>query len=212
MVWSGCSVMAAESSGVTAMSAEQFPNVAHFHTIRVNQPAGWFYTSDAIRTLCDIWERHGSGLTNMHGSTGDIILLGTRTPELEPTFQELAQAGFDLGGSGSSFRTPSCCVGMARCEWACYDAMKLCYDLTMAYQDEMHRPPFPYKFKLKCAACPNDCVAAIARADLSIIGTWKDEIQVDESAVTSTRLLASTSKRMFATSAPPSAWHGMATS
>jgi sulfite reductase alpha subunit len=165
-------------------AGEQFPKVAQFHTLRVNQPAGWFYTSDAIRTLCDIWERHGSGLTNMHGSTGDIILLGTGTAELEPTFQELTQAGFDLGGSGSAFRTPSCCVGMARCEWACYDAMKLCYDLTMVYQDEMHRPPFPYKFKVKCAGCPNDCVAAIARADLSIIGTWKDEIQVDESAVT----------------------------
>ena len=159
---------------------EQFPNIAHFHTLRVNQPAGWFYTSAALRTICDIWERHGSGLTNMHGSTGDIILLGTSTPELEPTFQELAQAGFDLGGSGSSMRTPSCCVGMARCEWACYDAMKLCYDLTMAYQDEMHRPPFPYKFKIKCAACPNDCVASIARADLSIIGTWRDDIQVDD--------------------------------
>jgi sulfite reductase alpha subunit len=165
-------------------AGEQFPNVAHFHTIRVNQPAGWFYTSEALRAICDIWERHGSGLTNMHGSTGDIILLGTHTSELESTFQELAHAGFDLGGSGSSFRTPSCCVGMARCEWACYDAMKLCYDLTMAYQDEMHRPPFPYKFKLKCSACPNDCVAAIARADLSVIGTWKGEIQVDESAVT----------------------------
>ena len=165
-------------------AGDQFPGVAQFHTLRVNQPAGWFYTSEALRTICDIWERHGSGLTNLHGSTGDLILLGARSAELEPTFQELAQAGFDLGGSGSSFRTPSCCVGMARCEWACYDAMKLCYDLTMAYQDEMHRPPFPYKFKLKCAACPNDCVAAIARADLSIIGTWKDSIQVDESAVT----------------------------
>jgi len=166
-------------------AGDQFPNVVHFHTLRVNQPAGWFYTSDALRTICDIWERHGSGLTNMHGSTGDIILLGTTTPELEPTFQELAQAGFDLGGSGSSLRTPSCCVGMARCEWACYDAMKLCYDLTMAYQDEMHRPPFPYKFKIKCAACPNDCVASIARADLSIIGTWRDDIQVDDAEVAS---------------------------
>ena len=89
----------------------------HFHTLRVNQTAGWFYTSDALRSVCDIWERHGSGLTNMHGSTGDLILLGTTTSELEPTFQELAQAGWDLGGSGSSLRTPSCCVGMARCAW-----------------------------------------------------------------------------------------------
>ncbi len=162
---------------------EKFPKVAHFHTMRVNQPAGWFYTSEALRTLCDIWERHGSGLTNMHGSTGDIIFLGTKTAELEPAFKELTEAGFDLGGSGSCMRTPSCCVGPARCEWACYDTLKLCDDLTRAYQDEMHRPPFPYKFKIKCAGCPNDCVASIARADLSVIGTWKDDIQQDDAAV-----------------------------
>ncbi len=162
---------------------EQFPNVAHFHTLRVNHPAGWFYSSEALRTICDIWERRGSGVTNMHGSTGDIILLGTTTDQLEPTFQELTHAGFDLGGSGSAVRTPSSCVGMARCEWACYDSMKLCYDLTMHYQDELHRPAFPYKFKFKCSACPNDCVASIARADMSIIGTWKDEMQVDHAEV-----------------------------
>ena len=80
---------------------DKFPNVAHFHTMRINHPSGWFYTSEALRTLCDIWERHGSGLTNMHGSTGDIIFLGTKTDELEPTFKELTAAGFDLGGSGS---------------------------------------------------------------------------------------------------------------
>jgi sulfite reductase alpha subunit len=162
---------------------EKYPNVAHFHTLRVNQPAGWFYTSDAIRTLCDIWERHGSGVTNMHGSTGDIIFLGTRTEELEPIFKELTEAGFDLGGSGSCMRTPSCCVGQARCEWACYDTMATCDDLTRTYQDELHRPPFPYKFKIKCSGCPNDCVASIARSDLSVIGTWKDEIQQDNAAV-----------------------------
>jgi len=162
---------------------EQFPKVAHFHTMRINQPAAWFYTTEALRSVCDVWEKRGSGLTNMHGSTGDLVLLGTTTDQLEPAFQELAQLGFDLGGSGSDMRTPSCCVGMARCEWACYDTMKLCYDLTMNYQDELHRPAFPYKFKIKCAGCPNDCVASIARADLSIIGTWKDEIQQDDAEV-----------------------------
>jgi len=162
---------------------DKFPKVAHFHTMRVNHPAGWFYTSDALRTLADIWERHGSSLTNMHGSTGDIILLGTRTDELEPAFRELTEAGFDLGGSGSAMRTPSACVGPARCEWACYDTLKVCYDLTIAYQDELHRPAFPYKFKIKCSGCPNDCVAAIARADLSVIGTWKDDIRQDDDGV-----------------------------
>ena len=54
--------------------AEEFPNVAHFHTFRINQPMGWFYTSEALNTICDIWDEHGSGLTNMHGSTGDLVL------------------------------------------------------------------------------------------------------------------------------------------
>jgi len=162
---------------------EQFPNVSHFHTLRVNHPSGWFYTSDVLRKLCDIWEKHGSEMTNFHGSTGDIILLGTTTDELEPTFNDLTKLGFDLGGSGSVMRTPSACVGQARCEWACYDTMKLCNDLTQAYQDELHRPAFPYKFKFKCSGCPNDCVASIARSDLSIIGTWKDDIQQDDAAV-----------------------------
>ena len=163
--------------------ADKFPNCAHFHTLRVNQPAGWFYTSKALRTICDIWEKHGSGLTNMHGSTGDIVLLGTTTNELEPTFAELIQNGFDLGGSGSDMRTPSCCVGQARCEWARYDTMALTYDLTQTFQDQLHRPAFPYKFKIKCAGCPNDCVASIARADLSIIGTWRDDIRIDQDGV-----------------------------
>ncbi len=162
---------------------EKYPSVSHFHTIRINQPSGWFYTSEALRTLCDIWDKHGSGLTNMHGSTGDIVFLGCRTEALEPIFSELTEAGFDLGGSGSDVRTPSCCVGPARCEWACYDTLALTYDLTMHYQDELHRPAFPYKFKFKMSGCPNDCVASIARADMSIIGTWRDEIQMNQDEV-----------------------------
>ncbi len=162
---------------------EEYPNIAHFHTLRVNQPAGWYYKSETLRKLADIWEEHGSGLTNMHGSTGDIILLGTTTDQLEPTFKALTDAGFDLGGSGSCVRTPSCCVGQSRCEWACYDTMAFTHDLTMTFQDELHRPFFPYKFKFKSSGCPNDCVASIARADMSFIGTWRDDIQIDQTAV-----------------------------
>jgi sulfite reductase alpha subunit len=163
---------------------EKFPNISHFHTMRINQPSGWYYNTESLRQICDIWEEHGSGLTNMHGSTGDIILLGTSTDELEPVFDKLQKIDFDIGGSGSDVRTPSCCLGKSRCEWACYDTMQACYDFTQNYQDEIHRPAFPYKFKFKFSGCPNDCVASIARADLSIIGTWRDDIRVDKDEVT----------------------------
>jgi sulfite reductase alpha subunit len=160
-----------------------FPNVESFHTLRVNHPAGWFYTTKALRKICDVWEKHGSGLTNMHGSTGDIILLGTTTPHLQPCFDDLTEAGFDLGGSGSALRTPTACVGPARCEWTNINTLDMVHNLTMEFQDEIHRPRWPYKFKIKISGCPNDCVAAIARADFTVIGTWRDSLKIDQKAV-----------------------------
>ncbi len=105
---------------------QMFPNVESFHTMRVNHPAGWFYNTKALRNLCDVWEKYGSGLTNLHGSTGDIILLGTTTPNLQPCFDSLTEIGFDLGGSGSALRTPTACVGPARCEWTSIDTLGAC--------------------------------------------------------------------------------------
>ena len=160
-----------------------FPGVEHFHTLRVNQPASKFYKTERLREVLDIWKRRGSGMLNMHGSTGDMVLLGAFTEELEPIFAELTAKGWDLGGSGSALRTPACCVGKARCEWACIDTQDVCYSLTQEFQDEMHRPAWPYKFKFKIDGCPNCCVASIARADCSIIGTWKDDIRIDQAAV-----------------------------
>ncbi|MDA8089544.1 MAG: dissimilatory-type sulfite reductase subunit alpha [Nitrospiraceae bacterium] len=162
---------------------EEFPGVAHFHTFRINQPSGMFYKTDRLREIMDLWDKYGSGLTNMHGSTGDMIMLGCRTEALEPLFAEVSSRGWDLGGSGSALRTPACCLGQSRCEWANIDTMDICNELTQSYQDYLHRPAWPYKFKFKVAGCAVDCVAAIARADCSIIGTWKGKIAVDQDAV-----------------------------
>jgi sulfite reductase alpha subunit len=162
---------------------EEFPNVAHFHTVRINSISGFFYTSKFLKEMCDIWDKYGSGLTNLHGSTGDMVLLGTTTENLEPIFAEFSSRGWDLGGSGSALRTPSCCVGPARCEWSNINTLDINYAITQEWQDEMHRPAFPYKFKFKTAGCAVDCIASIARADCSIIGTWKGKIAVDQGEV-----------------------------
>ncbi|OZA22481.1 MAG: sulfite reductase, dissimilatory-type subunit alpha, partial [Hydrogenophilales bacterium 17-61-9] len=49
--------------------------------------------------------------------------------------------------------------------------------------DDMHRPSLPYKFKFKFSGCPNDCVNAIQRSDMATIGTWRDNIRVNEAQV-----------------------------
>ncbi|MCP4118308.1 MAG: dissimilatory-type sulfite reductase subunit alpha [Desulfobacteraceae bacterium] len=161
-----------------------FPGVEHFHTMRVNQPAGKYYTTEYLREITKLWDFRGSGMTNMHGATGDIILLGTTTPQLEEVFYELTHnMNQDLGGSGSNLRTPADCLGQSRCEYSCYDTNALVHFLTNEFQDELHRPAFPYKFKFKLDGCPNGCVASIARSDMSFIGTWKDDIKIDQDAV-----------------------------
>ncbi|MEJ2191304.1 MAG: dissimilatory-type sulfite reductase subunit alpha [Nitrospirota bacterium] len=162
---------------------DEFPGVAHFHTVRINQPSGFYYKSDSLREILDLWDKYGSGLTNMHGSTGDMVMLGCKTEALEPFFAEISSRGWDLGGSGSALRTPSCCMGASKCEWSNIDTMNLANTLTQAYQDELHRPMWPYKFKFKIAGCAVDCVASIARADCSIIGTWRGDIQIDQGEV-----------------------------
>lgn len=169
--------------GRYTLEPEKFPNVAEFHTMRINQPSGFFYKSDDLRTLSDIWEKHGSGLTNMHGTTGDAIFLGTTTDHLQPCFNDLSDAGWDLGGSGSNMRTPSCCVGPGRCEFACIDTLDFCYNVTQTYQMELHRPMWPYKSKIKISGCPNDCVASTARSDIAVLGTWRDDIQINQEEI-----------------------------
>ena len=47
--------------------AAEFPAVAAFHTVRLHQPSGWFYTTKALNEVLDIWDKYGSGLLNMHG-------------------------------------------------------------------------------------------------------------------------------------------------
>jgi len=112
-----------------------------------------------------------------------MVLLGTTTENLEPIATVLSINGFDLGGSGSAMRTPSCCLGPARCEWSMIDTLDITYELTQEFQDELHRPQFPYKFKFKMVGCPVDCNASIARADCSVIGTWRGTIEIDQDAV-----------------------------
>ena len=163
--------------------ADKFPASKEFHTLRVQPPAGFHYTTDVLRKLCDIWEEHGSGLIAFHGQSGDIMFQGCSTEKVQPAFDELNKIGFDLGGAGPALRTSMSCVGHARCEMSCYNEQKAHRETINEFLDEMHRPALPYKFKFKFSGCPNDCVNAIQRADFAVIGTWRNDIKVNQEEV-----------------------------
>jgi len=163
--------------------AEDYPESSEFHTLRVQPPAGMHYDTKVLRDMCDIWERHGSGLIAFHGQSGDIMFQGCTTENTQKAFDELNEIGFDLGGAGPALRTSMSCVGHARCEQSCYDEVRAHRTVINAFLDEMHRPALPYKFKFKFSGCANDCVNAIHRADFAVIGTWRDDMKVDQGEV-----------------------------
>ena len=163
--------------------AGEFPASAEFHTLRIMPPAGMHYTTDILRQICDVWEKHGSGLIALHGQSGDIMLQGCKSENVQPCFDELNALGFDLGGAGAGVRTSISCIGAARCEHSCFDEAKALRLLVNAFLDEMHRPSLPYKFKFKFSGCANDCANATQRSDFAVLGTWRDDMQVDQEAV-----------------------------
>jgi sulfite reductase alpha subunit len=128
---------------------DAFPKSKEFHTLRVQPPAGNYYTTESLRDLADSWEKHGSGLVTFHGA-------------------------------GPCVRTAMSCVGAGRCEMSNVNEHKAHRLLVNNFMDDMHRPALPYKFKFKVSGCPNDCMNSIERADMSVIGTWRDDIKVDQ--------------------------------
>jgi sulfite reductase alpha subunit len=129
----------------------KFPDAAELHTLRVQPPPGMHYTTDVLRKMADIWERHGTGLIAFHGQSGDIMFQGSMS-----------------------------CVGAARCEQSCYDEARAHRQVINTFVDDIHRPALPYKFKFKFSGCANDCMNSIQRADMAVIGTWRDNMRSDE--------------------------------
>jgi len=159
---------------------QQFPESKEFHTLRVQPPAGHHYSTDILRQLADSWEKWGSGLVTFHGQTGNIMFIGATTENTQHFFDEINDYGFDLGGAGPCVRTAQSCVGSARCEQSCANEHKIHRMLVNNFTDDVHRPALPYKFKFKISGCPNDCMNAIERSDFAVIGTWRDEIVIEQ--------------------------------
>lgn len=158
--------------------AEQFPASKEFHTIRIMPTPGMHYDTDILRKLCDVWDEHGSGLLALHGQSGDMMFQGCSSENIQKAFDDINELGFDMGGAGPSVRTSMSCVGAARCEHSCFHEGVAHRRVMNSFTDDLHRPALPYKFKFKFSGCPNDCMNSIQRADMAVIGTWRDDIKI----------------------------------
>jgi sulfite reductase alpha subunit len=166
-----------------SMISDKFPEAKEFHTMRIQPAPGLHYSTKKLRELLDVWGKYGSGIISMHGQTGNLQLQGITADHVQECFDELNKLGWDLGGAGACVRTGASCVGQARCEQACYDTLETHHKVLSYLSDMVHRPSLPYKVKFKFSGCANDCTNSIQRADIAVIGMWKDDIQVNEAEV-----------------------------
>jgi len=111
------------------------------------------------------------------------MFISTDTDNIQHFFDEINEDGWDLGSAGPCVRTAMSCVGAARCEQSCANEHAIHRHLVNEFTDDVHRPALPYKFKFKVSGCPNDCQNAIERADFAVIGTWRDDMKVDQAEV-----------------------------
>ena len=161
----------------------KFKDAGQFHTLRIQPPAGMHYTSQLLRDLSDMFvDNGGSGLIAFHGQSGDIMMQGADEEGVQRIFNALNDYGFDLGGAGPAVRTGMSWVGDARCEMSNANEQAILRTLVNAFLDDMHRPALPYKFKFKVSGCANDCMNSIERSDMSTIGTWRDDIKINQDA------------------------------
>ncbi len=117
-------------------------------------PAGMHYNTDVLRKMCDVWEKHGSGLIAFHGQSGDIMFQGATSENVQPAFDAINELGFDLGGAGPAVRTSMSCVGAARCEQSCYDEATAHRTVINSFLDDIHRPSLPVQVQVQVLRLP----------------------------------------------------------
>jgi sulfite reductase alpha subunit len=151
--------------------------------LRIMDPCGNFFKTDAMRGLCDIADKYAYGLLHLLSTGGDLEMLGIPTENLKPAVEEITKLGFDVGSTGDDYRTSEECIGPAKCDLALYDTLGFRYAWYQRFLDDIQYPRFPHKVKCKFSGCPNDCVRGSQKTDIFVCGVFRDLPQIDQAKV-----------------------------
>jgi len=151
--------------------------------VRIMDPCGNFFKADAMLKICDIADKYAYGLLHLLSTGGDLEMLGIPTENLKPAVDEIVKLGFDVGSTGDDFRTSEECIGPAKCDLALYDTLGFRYAWYQRFLDDIQYPRFPHKVKCKFSGCPNDCVRGCQKADIYIVGVFRDLPKIDQAKV-----------------------------
>ena len=151
--------------------------------VRIMDTCGNFFSTKSMRALCDISDKYAYGLMHLLSTGGDLEVLGIPTENLKHAVDAIVDIGFDVGSTGDDYRTSEECIGAARCSTSLYDTMGFREAWYKRFLDDVLYPRFPHKMKCKFAGCPNDCVRSIQKADIAVIGVFRDLPKINQEKV-----------------------------
>ncbi|GIT54657.1 MAG: hypothetical protein Ct9H300mP16_18170 [Pseudomonadota bacterium] len=135
------------------------------------------------RTFCANWLTVGevgfrSG--DLSRPDGNIMFIGSTTENTQNFFDEINDYGFDLGGAGPCVRTAMSCVGSSRVNSRVPTSTGFIVNWSTTSPMTCTAPHCRTSSNSKSRGFPNDCMNSIERADMAVIGTWRDDIRIDE--------------------------------
>ncbi len=170
------------AAGVLARATKRPEIVKDMNLMRVMGPIGLFYDTKTMRKLCKIVDEEAIGLLHLHSTGRNLEILDIPMDRLERIVEKVNDAGLDVGSTGDDYRRPIECIGPARCECALIDTLGIMkYFMTEdGYLDDIQFPRFPHKSKMKISGCPNDCARGSHKADIFLVGVFRDAPKVDQ--------------------------------
>lgn len=171
------------AAGVLARATKRPEIAREMNLIRVMAPLGNFYSAQCMRKICKIVNEEGVGLLHLHSTGKNLEILDIPMDKLQSIVKRInEEAGLDVGSTGDDFRRPIECLGPLRCENALIDTIGIAryFMSPEGYLDDIQFPRFPHKSKLKISGCPNDCARGSHKADLFIVGVFRDAPKVDQ--------------------------------
>ena len=149
------------------------------NVVRVLLPSGNFVTSEMLDKLADFADKYGVGMLHAITTGHNIEIPGIPKERIREFVAAFREAGLEIGSTGDAFRNTTACVGQTLCEYANVDALGARDNFYERYNDYAKYPTFPHKVKLKISGCPLDCARATQKADIGIVGAWKDAPEIN---------------------------------
>jgi sulfite reductase alpha subunit len=170
-------------AGVLARATKRPEITKDMNLIRVMAPLGFFYNTKTMRKLCRIANEEAIGLLHLHSTGKNLEILDIPMARLSRIVERInKEAGLDVGSTGDDFRRPVECLGPVRCDNALIDTIGIMkyFMSEEGYLDDIQFPRFPHKCKLKISGCPNDCARGSHKADIFIVGVFRDAPRIDQ--------------------------------